>query len=140
MKIYESSFTVEFCHCDSAGIVYYPHFYTWFDQSTERMFKSMGFSYTVLREHFNLLGFPLLETGASYKKACNLGDELRMQTQVTECTEKTFLVNHTLYHSDDSIALEGFERRIVAVFDTSTEKGLRSAQIPDEIKLHLTAL
>ncbi len=139
MKIYESNFTVEFCHCDSAGIVYYPHFYTWFDQSTERMFKSMGFSYTILRERFDLLGIPLLETGASYKKACKLGDELRMESQISEFSEKTFLINHTLSHSDNSIALEGFERRIFAISDSSAEKGIRSAQIPAEIKQHLTA-
>ena len=139
MKTYETDFCVEFCHCDSAGIVYYPHFYTWFDQSTERMFTRMGFSYRVLRDDFQLIGFPLLETGASYRKACELGDKLRMQSRVVEFGEKTFRVDHTLYHADDSIALEGFELRIFAKPDPDSEKGLKSVAIPEEIRACFSA-
>ena len=134
MKTYETEFCVEFCHCDSAGIVYYPHFYTWFDQSTERMFKSMGFAYAVLREQLGLLGVPLLETGATYRKACQLGDQLRMQSRVVEFGEKTFRVEHVLRHADGSIALEGFELRIFARLDAMAEKGLKSVSIPEQIR------
>ena len=139
MKSYKNIFIVEFCHCDSAGIVFYPHFYTWFDQSTERMFKTMGFPYTALKERFGLLGFPLLETGASYRTACKLGDELTMESWVEEYNEKTFLVKHNLYHADGGVALEGFERRVVAALDSASEKGLKAMSIPDEIREHFSA-
>mgnify|MGYP003389062457 CR=1 FL=1 len=139
MKKFKNSFTVEFCHCDSAGIVFYPHFYIWFDQSTERIFKSLGFPYTTLTERFGLLGFPLLETGASYKNACKLGDELSMESWVAEFNDKTFLVKHNLFHADGSVALEGFERRVVAALDPESEKGMKAMSIPQEITLHFSS-
>ena len=131
MKTYTTHYTVEWAQCDIAGIVYYPHFYAWFDQSTERMFKSMGFSYAVMKERFGILGIPLLETGATYKNACKLGDEMTMTSGVSENNEKTFLVKHQLHHNDGRLALEGFERRITVKPDAV--KGMTAVAIPQEI-------
>jgi len=134
MKIFKCCYTVEWCHCDMAGIVFYPHFYTWFDQATEKMFKTMGFPYTSLTERFNVVGAPLLETGSNYKNACKLGDDLNMESWVAEFDEKTFLVKHKILHADGSLALEGFERRIMVTRDPSKEKGMKATAIPDLIK------
>jgi 4-hydroxybenzoyl-CoA thioesterase len=133
MKTFKSTFIVEWSHCDIAGIVFYPHFYTWFDQSTERMFKTMGYSYPHMTEKFGVLGVPLLETGTNYKNACKLGDELIMETWVDEFNKKTFLVKHKLHHADGRIALEGFERRVMTVLDPTSDKGMRATAIPPEL-------
>ena len=34
MRLYRDTIKVSWAHCDAAGIVFYPHFYTWFDQAT----------------------------------------------------------------------------------------------------------
>lgn len=133
MKTYTTTYTVEFCHCDRAGIVYYPNFYIWFDQSTERMFKNMGYSYIEMQEKLGIYGAPLLETGASYKVACELGDEMLMTSWVDEFDHKTFVVKHVLTHADGRVALEGFEKRITVKLDADSEKGLKSAAIPTEL-------
>lgn len=133
MKIFKNSFTVEWGHCDYAGIVYYPNFYTWFDQSFERMFKSMGFPYTVLPERYGILGFPLLETGTNYKNACKLGDEVTMESWVDEHDEKTFLVKHRLLHKDGRLALEGFERRITVARSPEKKAGIKAVATPAEL-------
>jgi len=133
MKIFKCNYTVEWSHCDIAGIVFYPHFYTWFDQATERMFKTMGFPYTSLQEKFDVVGSPLLESGAKYKNACKLGDQLNMETWVAEFDEKTFLVKHVLHHADGRLALEGYERRVMVAHDSTKDKGMKASAIPDEI-------
>ncbi len=133
MKTFESTFIVEWVHCDTAGIVFYSHFYTWFDQSTERMFKAMGYTYPFMSQKFGISGMPLLETGATYRNACQLGDELKMKSWVDEFEQKTFLVKHTLHHADGRLALEGFERRVMAAPDPTSARGIKATAIPVEI-------
>lgn len=132
MKVFKSSYVVEWAHCDIAGFVFYPHFYTWFDQCTERMFRAMGYSYSGLLEKFDIVGLPLLETGASYENACTLGNELNIESWVDDFDKKTFLVKHRLQHADGRLALEGFERRVMVASDPGSDKGMKAIVIPDE--------
>lgn len=134
MKTYKWTFDVEWAHCDAAGIVFYPYFYAWFDQATERLFKANRLSYPEMKRDFDVSGMPLLETGAAYKNKCALGDTLAMSSEVTDWQSRTFKVTHTLTHADGRPALEGFERRVFAVVDPESPKGMRAMEIPDAIK------
>ena len=134
MKTYKTTITVEWAHCDAAGIVFYPHFYTWFDQATERLFSANNLSYGELDRDFDSSGMPLLETGAKYANACRLGDVLQLETRVDEWAGKTFLVKHTLTHEDGRPALEGFERRVWIQRAPDSPKGMRAVEVPDEVK------
>lgn len=130
MKTYKWKFPVMFAHCDVAGTVFYPHFYTWFDQGTERLFAKNRLSYADLKREFNVVGMPLVETGAKYLNACRLGDELEISSWVDEWARKTLLVRHQITHDDGRVAVEGFERRVWAVVDESSVNGIRATEIP----------
>jgi 4-hydroxybenzoyl-CoA thioesterase len=132
VKVHVSKRTVEWAHCDAAGIVFYPHFYAWFDQGTERLFRANRLSYAELRRDFGVVGMPLLETGARYENACRLGDELEMQSWVDEWAGRTFVVKHRILHADGRPGLEGFERRVWAIPDSTSPKGVRAIPIPPE--------
>jgi 4-hydroxybenzoyl-CoA thioesterase len=132
VRVHTSRYTVEWAHCDAAGIVFYPHFYTWFDQGTERLFTANRLSYAELRRDFGVVGMPLLETGARYENACKLGDRLELETWVDEWAGRTFLVKHRIRHADGRTALEGFERRVWVVPDPGSPRGLRALPIPEE--------
>jgi 4-hydroxybenzoyl-CoA thioesterase len=128
-----SAYTVEWAHCDAAGIVFYPHFYAWFDQGTERLFRANGLSYAALRREFGIVGLPLVETGARYESPCRLGDQLEVHSQVEEWAGRSFLVKHRVLHAGGRTALEGFERRVCAALDADSPKGLRAVPVPAEI-------
>jgi 4-hydroxybenzoyl-CoA thioesterase len=132
VKVHVSRYTVEWAHCDAAGIVFYPHFYTWFDQSTERLFTANRLSYAELRRDFGVVGMPLLETGAQYENACRLGETVELSTWVDEWAGRSFVVKHRIRHADGRTALEGFERRVWAVPDPGSAKGLRALPVPGE--------
>jgi len=134
LRVYKNTIAVEWAHCDAAGIVFYPQFYIWFDQATERLFSANGLSYAELDRNFNSSGMPLLETGAKYTNACWLGDELNMESRVDEWSGKTFLVNHKLTHSDGRPALEGFERRVWTQRSDDAPAGMRAVPVPEDIK------
>ena len=132
MRTHVSRFAIEWAHCDAAGIVFYPYFYMWFDQATERLFKANGLGYEDLKREFGVAGMPLLETGATYKNACKLGDEVELSSWVDEWAGKTFVVVHRLTHADGRPALEGFERRVWVAPDPGSPKGMRAIPVAQE--------
>ncbi len=132
MRTQVSRFAIEWAHCDAAGIVFYPYFYIWFDQATERLFKANALGYADLEREFGVTGMPLLETGTTYRNACKLGDEVELKSWVDEWAERTFRVAHQLSHIDGRPALEGFERRVWVTPDADAPKGMRAIPIPEQ--------
>lgn len=134
MKEFVSEIKIEWAHCDAAGIVFYPNFYTWFDQGTERLFAANRLSYAELDDDFGISGMPLLETGAKYKNACKLGADVTMTSWVDAWEGKTFMVKHRIVHADGSEALEGFERRIFVVKAPDAPKGMKAIEPPEALR------
>jgi 4-hydroxybenzoyl-CoA thioesterase len=138
VKEFVSEIKVEWAHCDFAGIVFYPTFYIWFDQGTERLFRANGLSYPELGEQFGIDGMPLLETGTAYKNASKLGADLTITSWIDAWEGKTFVVRHRIMHADGREALEGFERRIFVIKDPALERGIKAIAVPDELRARFT--
>ena len=134
MKLFVTKFRVAWAHCDAAGIVFYPHYYVWFDQGTEHLFTAEGLSYPELQEKFGVSGMPLLETGARYQNPCKLGIELEVTSWLAEISGKTFLMKHRIVRDDGIEALEGFERRALVKPDPSSPRGIRAIAFPEAIR------
>lgn len=134
MRLQVSWHTVAWAHCDVAGIVFYPHFHIWFDQNTERLFGANRLSYAELKRDFGIGGMPLLETGATYRSPCRLGDAIEIRSWVDEWARKTFVVRHEIARRDGPVAVTGFERRALVVPAPQSEKGMKALAIPDEIR------
>jgi 4-hydroxybenzoyl-CoA thioesterase len=134
VRVYTGTFQAEWAHCDAVGIVFYPHFYTLFDQATERLFSANRLSYPELKRDYDAPGMPLLETGAKYSNASRLGDTLSIETWVDAWEGKTFVVKHKLTHADGRPALEGFERRVWIKTDPSRPTGFRATEVPESVR------
>ena len=130
MRTHRARFFVAWSHCDAAGIVYYPHAYVWFDEATENLFRANGLGYPELESELGLSGMPLIETGATYRNPCRLGDEMEIETWVDDWEKRSFLVRHTVRHVDGGVALEGFERRVLVAPAPDRPKGMRAIDIP----------
>lgn len=133
MKERKSRIRVEWAHCDAAGIVFYPHFYIWFDQATERLFTANGLSYDQLKREYGVVGMPLLETGTTFRNACRLGDEVELTSWVDEWEGRTFVIRHRLTHADGRPALEGFERRTWIAPAPDSPKGVKAVAAPQAV-------
>ena len=133
MKILEQQFDIEWAHCDAAGIVFYPHFYSWFDQATERLFKANGLGYPDLARELGITGMPLVETGTTYRAPCKLGDKMVMKSWVDEWKGRTFLVKHVISHESGDMGLEGFERRVMIQPAPDVPKGMKAVEIPQAV-------
>lgn len=133
----KSTFTVpvEFGDTDPATIVFYPHFFRWFDASAWRLFAKAGLTLDVLQNQFGLIGLPIAEAKSKFMKPARLGDMLEFTCYVTEWKRKTFEMAHEV-RSDGNLIAKGMETRVCAKKGEDGE--MRAITIPDEIRERLS--
>ena len=125
---------VQWGDCDPAGIVFYPRYFEWFDASSILLFeKATGMTKIRMLEKYNGAGLALLEARAVFKVASQYGDDIQVETRVTEFRRSSFFVQHTV-KKGDVLALEGFETRLWTTRDPADPMRLKSAPMPDEIR------
>ena len=127
-------YRIEWQDCDPAGIVFYPRYFEWFDASSILLFeKATRMTKIRMLEKYNGAGLALLEARAVFKIASQYGDDIQIDTRVTEFRRSSFFVHHTVTKGD-MLALEGFETRLWTTRDPANPGRLRSAPMPDEIR------
>ena len=120
--------------CDPAGIVYYPRYFEWFDASTILLFeKATGMTKIRMLETYGGAGLALLEARAVFKIASHYGEDLEIETQITQFRRSSFFVEHKV-RKGGALALEGFETRLWTVRDPTNPTRLKSAPIPDAVR------
>src|ERR1700704_3597191 len=124
---------VQWGDCDPAGIVFYPRYFEWFDASTIMLFeKATGMTKIKMLEKYGGAGLALLEARAVFKVASHYGEDIDIETRVTEFRRSSFFVEHKVTKAG-VLALEGFETRLWTVRDANDNKRLRSGTLPPEV-------
>src|ERR1700688_4345471 len=107
--------TVEWGHCDPAGIVFNPRFFEFFDTSSWMLFEAaLGVKRPALASTYNILGIPLVDARANFIKPTKFGDTVEIASRVSEFRRSSFDVEHLLSIGGE-IAVEGGEKRVWAV-------------------------
>jgi 4-hydroxybenzoyl-CoA thioesterase len=126
-------FTIEWAHCDPAGIVFNPRFFEFFDWGTWMLFEAaLGVKPPDLAAAFGIVGIPLVDAGARFIAPARFGDAVELTSQVSEFRRSSFDVNHKLF-VHGVIAAEGHETRVWAVRDPADPSKLKSQPIPVEV-------
>src|SRR5580700_159961 len=109
--------TVEWSHCDPAGIVFNSRFFEYFDWGTWTLFEAaLGVRPPDLAGTFGILGLPLVDAGARFIAPARFGDVVEMTSWVEAFRRSSFDVTHHL-HVGGALAVEGRETRVWAVRD-----------------------
>ena len=127
---------VRWSEADPAGIVFYPRFFEWFDLGTEALFDSIGLPWRDLFPAERIVGVPIVETGARFASPVRYGDEVRIQTTVTDVREKTFRVEHEISVGGRRCA-NGFEVRAWVARPESPGGPLAAGPIPPAVVARL---
>ena len=119
--------------CDPAGIVFYPRYFEMFDTSTTALFeRALGMTkYQFLKAHESL-GYPMVDTRARFLLPTRYGDDVVIETTITEIKRSSFAVAHRLM-KDGALAVEGFETRVWVGRDPDDPGKIRSQPIPAEV-------
>jgi 4-hydroxybenzoyl-CoA thioesterase len=126
-------FTIEWGHCDPAGIVFNSRFFEYFDWGTWMLFEAaLGVKPHELGATYGIMGIPLVDAGARFLAPARFGDAVELASQVSEFRRSSFDVAHQLYVRG-ALAVEGSETRVWAVRDTADPTKIKSQPIPPEV-------
>jgi len=125
--------------CDPAGIVYYPRYFEMFDASTTALFeRALGMTKFQFVKAYDSLGYPMVDTRARFLLPTRYGDDVVIETVVSEIKRSSFDVRHRLT-KDGNLAVEGFETRVWVGRDPADPHRIKAKPLPEEIVAKLKA-
>ena len=125
--------TIEWGHCDPAGIVFNPRFFEFFDTNTWLLFEAaLGVKAQDLANVYGIIGIALVDARANFLKPAKFGDVIEIASRVSEFRRRSFDVEHRL-SVNGVLAIEGGESRVWAVRDKDDPDKIATAPIPPEV-------
>ena len=133
MLIHRKEICIEWGDCDPFGIVFYPRYFEYFDACTNALFhRALGFPKAEMLRRFAIAGIPMVQTSANFHVPSSFGDVVTVESCVTEWGASSFQVQHRLLRGD-TLAVEGFEKRVWTVRLPDDPSKVKSYPIPKEI-------
>jgi len=140
MFVNRRTVTIEWGDCDPAGIVFYPRYFAMFDASTSYLFKAaLGYSKFEMLRRFEIIGYPMVDTGAKFFIPSKFGDVITIETRVSAFRRSSFDVAHRVLREDGQLAIEARETRVWAARHPDDPERIKGVAIPDEIVARLSA-
>ena len=140
MLIANQRIRVEWAHCDSAGIIFNPHYYIWMDGGTHALLQAAGFDLVGnLRADKLFRGFPLVASNMAFKRPLYFGDITILTSKVEKFGNTSFVVSHEFRQGGDPnpVAI-GNEVRVWGYSDADRPEKLIAQAMPDELKALLS--
>jgi 4-hydroxybenzoyl-CoA thioesterase len=133
--------TIEWGDCDPAGIVFYPRYFAMFDASTAFLFKAaLGYTKFEMLRRFDIVGIPMVDTGAKFSVPSKFGDVITIESQIAEFRRSSFNVSHRVFRAGGVLAIEAHETRVWAGKHPDDPDRIKGFPIPEEIVAKLTAV
>jgi len=124
---------IEWGHCDPAGIVFNSRFFEFFDHSTWLLFDAaLGVKPPDLAPTYGILGLPLVDASADFRKPARFGDTVEIASRVSEFRRSSFDVEHRIT-VDGEVAVEGSETRVWAARAKDNPDRIGAVAIPPEV-------
>jgi 4-hydroxybenzoyl-CoA thioesterase len=131
--------TIEWGHCDPAGIVFNPRFFEFFDAGTWALFEAaLGVKPREFASVYGIMGIPLVDAGARFVAPVRFGDVVETVSQVSEFRRSSFDVEHQIL-AGGALAVEGKETRVWAARDPADPSKIRSQPIPPKVTARFRA-
>ncbi|MBY0530696.1 MAG: acyl-CoA thioesterase [Xanthobacteraceae bacterium] len=124
---------IEWGDCDPAGIVYYPRYFAMFDHSTAMLLEAAtGHTKYKMREVYDFVGFPMIDTGAKFYIPSKFGDDIVIESTISELGKSSFEISHKVWKGD-KLAIEAHEKRVWVGAHPDDPSKIKSKPIPDEV-------
>ena len=126
--------------CDPAGIVFYPRYFEMFDTSTTALFeRALGMTKFQFVKAYNSVGYPMVDTRARFLLPTRYGDDVVIETTITEIRRSSFDIRHRLM-KDGELAVEGFETRVWVERDPADPDKIKAKPLPPDMVAKLQGL
>ena len=128
--VFRRQLTIEWGHCDPAGIVFNPRFFEFFDTSTWLLFDAaLGVKPEDLATTYDIMGIPLVDARAEFRKPAKFGDTIEIASRISEFRRSSFDVEHRVSVGGE-LAIEGGETRVWAARDKDDHEKIGAVAIP----------
>jgi 4-hydroxybenzoyl-CoA thioesterase len=132
MPTYTRNTRIDWGDCDPAGIVFYPRYFALFDSCTTGLFSQvLGMTKYEFTRHYQF-HYPMVDTRARFLRPTKFGDDVMVETEVTEFRRSSFDVRHRLTHKGE-LAVECFDTRVFVEGDPADPAKIRAKPIPPEV-------
>ena len=123
---------IEWGDCDPAGIVFFPRYFAIFDHSTAMLFeRALGITKFEMMQRERFSGFPLVDIRARFLIPSRFGDDVVVESGVSEFRRSSFDVQHRLLKAGE-LAVECLETRVWMFQDADGR--MKGVPIPEEIR------
>ena len=121
--------TIEWGHCDPAGIVFNGRYFEFSDSSTGLLFeKALGANNPQLVTEYGAT-IPLIGVSGRFIKAIKLADVIEIASTIREFRRSSFDVAHAFF-KDGELAAETQETRVWCSIDSANPPNLKSQPFP----------
>lgn len=132
MFVNRKRIVVEFSDCDPANIVFFANYFRWFDDCTTALFAAAGLPpWQAFKQH-GVLGMPIVDASARFILPSSYGDELEVESSVTEWRRSSFVLTHNFFRKGE-LAVEGRETRVWAAAHPSRSGRMKAVPLPKEL-------
>jgi len=124
---------IEWGWCDPAGIVFFPRYFEMLDSCTTALFsKALGMSKFEFMRHYEFGGYPLVDIRARFLKPTKFGDDIAIESKVTEFRRSSFDVQHRITLKGE-LCVECTDTRVWATRNPDNPEKIKSKPIPEEV-------
>ena len=122
---------VQWGDLDSAGIVYYPNFYSWADAATHRMFREAGLPMDRLLVE-RKMSFGLVASSADFQSPARYADRLVYKTVISKLGGRSIEMTHRIVRADGETPVATVRETRVCM-DMSTPGKIRAQTLPEDV-------
>ena len=123
---------IQWSDCDPMGIVFFPRYFEIFDDCTSMLFeRALGVTKFELMQRERFSGFPLVNIPTRFLIPSRFGDDVMIESGVTEFRRSSFDVQHRLLKASE-LAVECLETRVWTFTDASGR--IKGVPVPEEIR------
>ena len=123
---------IEWGDCDPAGIVYFPRFFEFFNDSTTALFEAVGLPKREMLKRYDIAGFAAVEARARFLRPLTFGDDCEIESSIRRWGRSSFDVEHRLM-KEGELAVEGWETRVWVGRDSRNPEDLEARVIPKDL-------
>lgn len=135
-RVFELPITVQWGHCDPAGIVYFPRFFEWFHQTMEAWFEGgLGVAYQDVIGG-QRIGFPAVHTEADFRRPCAFGEKLVVELRLGKIGSSSVELCYRVRGQDDHNDERAVGRTVCVVMDLDERRDTfrRALPIPEALR------
>ncbi|MGB7257562.1 MAG: acyl-CoA thioesterase [Pseudolabrys sp.] len=124
---------IEWGQCDPAGIVFNVRFFEYFDLATWQLFEAaLGVKMHELAKTFGIIGIPLVDARAQFRKPAKFGDTIEIVSRISEFRRSSFDIEHKIFVGGE-LAVDGGETRVWAGKHKSDPTRMAAQPIPPDV-------